>query len=284
MSTLNKYLATFNWLTLNELYNKDHLLVNSALAYQDSLVRYVVEANEQKNSKELPVGVLHFYSTQEPSIYLGAKDTRLKRFEQATEYLKDNHYRLAQRPHGGLAVISDPGISNVSLVTDTNYFSLSIDEGFQMMVDLVSVLFERHGLKVESYEIEDSYCPGKYDIVVNNLKIGGIAQRRFKSGVAIAAYLSINGNQAERGNLIQIFYRIGEADSSYPDVNPDSMTTVSDLMNRDIQVSDFENEVLNYFKAHTSLAPLYYEDPQLQLIYQDMLEKQYQRSYKFNLS
>ena len=139
-------------------------------------------------------------------------------------------------------------------------------------------------MKVESYEIEDSYCPGKYDIVVNNLKIGGIAQRRFKSGVAIAAYLSINGNQAERGNLIQIFYRIGEADSSYPDVNPDSMTTVSDLMNRDVQVSDFENEVLNYFKAHTSLAPLYYEDPQLQLIYQDMLEKQCQRSYKFNLS
>ena len=39
MTQLNDFLATFQWQTLNEANNPDDQDVNSALAYQDALVR-----------------------------------------------------------------------------------------------------------------------------------------------------------------------------------------------------------------------------------------------------
>ncbi|EKB58997.1 biotin/lipoate A/B protein ligase family protein [Falseniella ignava] len=281
MTQLNDFLATFQWQTLNEANNPDDQDVNSALAYQDALVRYIVQQNQTQHDK--PYGVLHFYSTKIDSIYLGAKDTRVERFNQGIAYLKDNDYRIAVRPHGGLCVISDPGICNVSFVVDSDYFALSIDEGYQLMVDLIETLLNPYHLQVESYEIVDSYCPGSYDIVVNGLKLGGIAQRRFKSGVAIAAYLSIEGNQEERSRLVQTFYRISEADPTYPLVNPASMTTLSQLLDQPITVEQFEQMIMTYFESHTEIQPLSYQDSTLDSIYQEMLLKQHQRSSKYQL-
>ena len=166
---------------------------------------------------------------------------------------------------------------------DSDYFALSIDEGYQLMVDLIETLLNPYHLQVESYEIVDSYCPGSYDIVVNGLKLGGIAQRRFKSGVAIAAYLSIEGNQEERSRLVQTFYRISEADSTYPLVNPASMTTLSQLLDQPITVEQFEQMIMTYFESHTEIQPLSYQDHTLDSIYQEMLLKQHQRSSKYQL-
>lgn len=55
-------------------------------------------------------------------------------------------------------------------------------------------------LTIEAREISDSYCPGTYDFSVNGQKIAGTAQRRIKDGIAIMMYLSVNGDQIQRGN------------------------------------------------------------------------------------
>lgn len=47
-------------------------------------------------------------------------------------------------------------------------------------------------------------------------------------------YLSVNGDQQKRGELLRDFYKISLKDKEtrwhYPDVNPDSMANLSDLL------------------------------------------------------
>lgn len=279
MTDLDNYLSTFQWLYFHEKENPDRENPHSALAYQDTFVRWILELNQNKGD-EKPFGVFHFYPSDYAMVYLGAKDTRLPRIQRGIEYLEDRDHRTVVRPHGGLAVINDPGILNVALVSDTDYFPLSIDEGYEQMVALIQASLESYGIDVVSYEIEDSYCPGKYDVVVDGRKIGGIAQRRFKSGVATAAYLSVNGNQERRGELIQSFYRIGDANDDYPTVNPESMTTISEIIGENITVAQYENMLIEIMESKSVLHPGNYQDQSLVEQYDTVLNKTYRRTNK----
>lgn len=279
MTNLSEYLSTNQWLYFHEKDNPDSNDPNSALAYQDTFVRWILDLNTHAQK---PYGVFHFYPSNYAAVLLGAKDTRLANLRQGVQFLKDHNHQVVVRPHGGLAVISDPGVLNVALVSDTDHFPLSIDEGYEQMVALIQESLATFQLKVESYEVVDSYCPGKFDLVINGKKIGGVAQRRFKSGVAIAAYLSVNGYQHSRGELIQTFYRLSEATDDFPMVNPESMTTISDLMGQELSLTEYENILVQILEKYSVLHAGNYQDASLVENYQKVLEKTLKRTQKIN--
>lgn len=277
MLSNQEYLSSQHWLVFSEEDNPEKGNPNSALSYQDSFIRWIPALNDEADK---PYGVLHFYPFDYPTILLGAKDTRLQELANANKYLVDLGYTLVQRPHGGLAVVNDPGVINFGIGSDNRHFDLSIDSAYEHMVSLVAKSLEPFGVKVESYEIPDSYCPGKFDLVVNGQKIGGIAQRRFKSGVTTAAYLSVNGDQNARAELIQAYYRIGEAGEDYPLVNPRSMTTIEAVIGKEISVSEYQALLLSTMEEVTTLEKGSYQDPALEELYSKALVKTTARSEK----
>lgn len=277
MLSNQEYISSQQWLVFSEQDNPSKRDPNSALSYQDSFIRWVPALNDDARK---PYGVVHFYPFDYPTILLGAKDTRLPELGNANNYLVDLGYTLVQRPHGGLAVVNDPGVINFGLVSDNRHFDLSIDHAYEQMVALVAQSLEPFGVNVESYEIPDSYCPGKYDLVVNGQKIGGIAQRRFKSGVTTAAYLSVNGDQQARAELIQAYYRTGEAGSDYPLINPNSMTTIEAVIGEPIQVASYQKLLISTMEKYGSLTQGDYEDPALKALYEKAFDKTTARSEK----
>lgn len=94
---------------------------------------------------------------------------------------------------------------------------------------------------IEAKEIEDSYCPGSYDLSIQGKKFAGISQRRMAKGVAVQIYLAIDGDQTTRSELIRDFYTIsGKAKQTkytFPDVNPNVMGSLSDLMKNNISLN-----------------------------------------------
>ena len=38
---------------------------------------------------------------------------------------------------------------------------------------------------IEHFEVETSYCPGKFDLSINGKKFAGLAQSRIKNGIAL---------------------------------------------------------------------------------------------------
>ena len=167
---------------------------------------------------------------------------------------------------------------NIGIASDNDRFSLSIDEAFEQMTQLIQLAVDPEGLSIESYEVVDSYCPGSYDIVINGKKVGGIAQRRFKTGLTTAAYLGVNGDQGARGEAIREFYRIGDGDDSYPTVNPDSMTTLSALTGQDLTVDDIIQRINSIVDDYSTWEVLPFDRSDLQEAYQPMLTKTQQKS------
>ena len=105
-----------------------------------------------------------------------------------------------------MGVVLDQGILNISLIfkgqTET-----TIDEAFTVMYLLISKMFEDEDVSIDTKEIEQSYCPGKFDLSINDKKFAGISQRRVRGGIAVQIYLCIEGSGSERALMMQQFYQ-----------------------------------------------------------------------------
>lgn len=275
------YLEQFKWLLthLGSGNNTNDGLV--ALTWQDTLLRYTGNHLHQHNFQKqhhTPFGIIHFYYLQHPTVLLGPRDMQLPRLKEGIQFLRQLGYAVHLRAHGGLAVISDPGVLNISLISDTTLFPLSIDEAYLQMVRWVQEALLPLNIFVTYEEVTQSYCPGKFDLVVNHKKIGGIAQRRFKNSVTTAAYLAVNGNQEQRCQTIRSFYSIAQANHNYPQVDANVMTTISNVSSSPISIATFEKNLLNVITSYTHLDSLDENEPDLHLLYHDLYPKTLQRN------
>ena len=226
--------------TSNTAFGVDPL---SHFAMGDALIRLVGNA-------EAPAA-LHFWP-MEKLVILGMMDTRLPHLEDGLRYLRNVPTDIVVRNAGGLAVVADEGILNFSLVLpETEKAKLTIHDGYVLMKELVEQTFSDSEQVIEAFEISDSYCPGDFDLSINGKKFAGIAQRRFKNGVAIMIYMSVTGNQQQRGEMIRRFYEESlqgeETRWHFPAVDPASMANLAELLDKPLTVADVKERILSVF-------------------------------------
>lgn len=213
----------------------------SPFALTDALIK---EAGEKKQP------LLHFWTTS-PYVILGMMDTKLPFLNDALRIFSSYGYPYLVRNSGGLAVVSDDGILNFSLIFPEGETRLSINEGYERMHQIIQAAFASFNITIDAYEIPDSYCPGDYDLSINGKKIAGIAQRRLKGGIAIMIYLSVSGDQHQRAQMIRTFYDIGlkqkETKWDFPTVHPDSMTTLEMALNQSFTIEEVKKRIENVF-------------------------------------
>lgn len=237
---MTQYLENQTYLiydTSSSTYAGDPL---SHFALDDALLRLI----NQDGSRP----ILHFWPINS-LVILGMMDTKLPYLEAGLHYLQDEGWPILVRPAGGLAVVADPGVLNFSFILpEPEAGKLSIDDGYEVMLAFIRRLFAPFGKEIVAQEIADSYCPGDYDLSIDGRKFAGIAQRRFKRGIGVMIYLSVEGDQERRGQLIRTFYERGrqgeETRWHYPEVNPASMANLSDLLGLSLTVSQLKEMIL----------------------------------------
>lgn len=174
------------------------------------------------------------------SVVLGIQDQRLPHVQKGMDLLIKRGYTPIVRNSGGLAVVLDPGVLNISIVLSEKEERIDINTGYDIMVELIKKLFPKVADDIEAYEIVGSYCPGSYDLSIGGKKFAGISQRRLRQGVAVQIYLCLDGSGADRASLIRDFYETGlqgePTKFTYPDVHPEVMASLSELMNEPITV------------------------------------------------
>ena len=174
------------------------------------------------------------------SVVLGIQDHRLPYIQEGMELLTERGYVPIVRNSGGLAVVLDKGVLNVSIILSEQQEKMSINAGYDVMVEFIRHIFPEIAERIEAYEIVGSYCPGSYDLSVGGKKFAGISQRRIRQGIAVQIYLCIEGSGSERAALIRDFYEEslrGEVTKFvYPTVNPDVMASLSELTGVELTV------------------------------------------------
>ncbi|WP_046174623.1 lipoate--protein ligase family protein [Domibacillus indicus] len=172
------------------------------------------------------------------TVVLGIQDTKLPYLKDGVKVLEDAGYRVIVRNSGGLAVLLDEGVLNLSLIMPDTEKGIDIDRGYEAMYALIRHMFPQ--ARIDAYEIVGSYCPGSYDLSIGGKKFAGISQRRLKKGVAVQIYLCVNGSGAERAAEIRAFYEAAKQDTEtkwvYPDIKPDVMASLTELTGEPLTV------------------------------------------------
>src|SRR5699024_11856009 len=106
-------------------YKKDKAFAHFALT--DALITFA-GTNDQP--------ILHFWQTP-PLVILGMMDTKITHFNEALSVIEDSDHDYIIRNSGGLAVIGDPGVLNVSLIYSSKTNRIAIDTGYQFMLDFI---------------------------------------------------------------------------------------------------------------------------------------------------
>ncbi|HWJ77061.1 MAG TPA: lipoate--protein ligase family protein [Niallia sp.] len=188
------------------------------------------------------------------TIVLGIQDTRLPYLQNGLNYLKEQGYQYIVRNSGGLAVVLDEGVLNISLILPEKDKKIDINSGYDTMWDLIKDMFKEYGKTIEAKEIVGSYCPGSYDLSIEDKKFAGISQRRLRNGVAVQIYLCVNGSGEERAEIIRQFYEHslqGESTKfEYPVITPDVMASLSELLEVPITVDQVMSKLLFALKEH----------------------------------
>lgn len=180
------------------------------------------------------------------TIVLGIQDGRLPALREGIEFLKAGGWNVIVRNSGGLAVVLDEGIYNLSLILHEKENSLSIEKGFETMVAFLRTLLAPYGIHFETGEIVGSYCPGRYDLSVNGKKFAGISQRRIRGGVATQVYVCTSGSGSERARVIEHFYKRASDNepNCCPPIYPETMASLAEISSQHIAHSELNRRLI----------------------------------------
>lgn len=217
------------------------------------------------------------------TVVLGIQDSRLPFLEKGIDYLNEMGQSVIIRNSGGLAVVLDKGVLNISLVFTEEQRKIEIDRGYETMVTLIRDMFKEYDQNIEAKEIVGSYCPGSYDLSINGKKFAGISQRRIRKGVAVQIYLCINGSGSKRAEMIKHFYEIAKNDVEtkfqYPTIQPNVMASLSELLGVELSVQEVIQKLLQSLHEHSEqiyTKPLSEKESEMYQLYLKRMEERNQ--------
>lgn len=221
----------------------------------------------------------------EKTIVLGIQDTKLPFLQEGMRFLKEQGYEVIVRNSGGLAVVLDEGVLNLTLVFPEHRKGIDINRGYDAMWRLIQEMLADFPFRIEAGEIAGSYCPGSYDLSIHGKKFAGISQRRLKKGVAVQIYLCVNGSGSGRAELIRQFYEISQKDAetkaAYPRIVPEVMASLSELLGAPLNVQDVMLRFLRILQAKSKQIYNGTLTAEEMILFEGYLERICERNEKF---
>lgn len=274
MDLASKYFNDIDWRYID---HSSGLAPMQSFAFDDTFSESV--------GKDLSCNVVRTWIHQH-TVILGIHDSRLPFLQDGIRYLTEERgYNAIVRNSGGLGVVLDQGILNISLLFKGKH-DITIDEAFTVMYLLVSKMFEDEDVEIETHEIERSYCPGKFDLSINGRKFAGISQRRVRGGIAVQVYLCVEGDGSERADMMKSFYKRALKDAetkfTYPNIDPQCMASLESLLGKTITVQDVMFKLLYAIKdlgGQLNMEPITDDEWQR---YEGYFEKMIERNAKMN--
>ena len=192
------------------------------------------------------------------TVVLGIQDARLPHLSDGIRLLHERGFRPVVRNSGGLAVVLDADVLNLSLILPEKD-GIQIDSGYEAMTSLIQLMFQDVTTKIVPGEIVGSYCPGSFDLSIDGKKFAGISQRRVRGGVAVQIYLSVRKSGSERAALIRDFYAQaiqGKATRfTYPEIVPETMASLEELLGIPLTVDDVLRRAYTVLSGVSRLIP-----------------------------
>jgi octanoyl-[GcvH]:protein N-octanoyltransferase len=246
MTTYNHLLQQKQWRIIDQSSAGPHFHALQSFGTDDTLCEAVGNGESPSTARSW---------VHHQTIVLGIHDSKLPFLAKGLEYLEAQGYQYIVRNSGGLAVVLDEGVLNLTLIFQENERKIDINSGYDAMWQLVKEMFADFPFEIEAKEIIGSYCPGSYDLSIDGKKFAGISQRRLRNGVAVQIYLCVNGSGSERAALIGDFYSIAKGNEqtkfTYPEIDPTVMASLTELLGVGLSIQDVMLRFLTTLKNNS---------------------------------
>ncbi|MEF2074677.1 lipoyl protein ligase domain-containing protein [Consotaella aegiceratis] len=144
------------------------------------------------------------------ALIVGRLDTRLPRFAQATETLRQEGWPVLIRRSGGAACPVSPGTLQVALARTVRP-GMTTEALYMELVDRLNDGLAAFGLRATTGIQPEAFCPGRFDMSLGGRKVGGLSQHwrqrggRFDATTAVTLVVDEDRNELARIN--NLFYR-----------------------------------------------------------------------------
>ncbi|MGJ9384006.1 lipoate--protein ligase family protein [Salipaludibacillus sp. CF4.18] len=274
MENIQPLLTRKNWLVLDQSVSGLAMNPMYSFAMDDTLCRRISEMPE--------TGIARTW-VHNKTIVLGIQDSRLPFINEGITFLKNQGYEVIVRNSGGLAVVLDPEVFNLSLIFKEDR-ELTINRGYDLMVAFTRALLYEVADEILDGEIKESYCPGRYDLSIGGRKFAGISQRRLRGGVAVQIYLAVSGSGFDRAALIREFYDRSVQDTTtnfdYPKIEPAKMASLEELSSAQYSIESITHRMLLQLKDLSSHLAMYELDEKGWQLYEENIARMLKRNEK----
>lgn len=180
---------------------------------------------------------------QQPYALLGPKDSRLPELEQGLAVLQAADLPVYERIAGGTAVILDDGCVSFAVARPCRDLT-TIHRNFHELSAGVIEAVKQLGAAATFGAAPGSFCEGGYDLVVDGIKIAGIAQALRRGFALVSGMLLVNQDPVPITDVLNKFYT---AAGEPANLIPDNVINLSQLLGRHVTNEEVETALYNGF-------------------------------------
>jgi lipoate-protein ligase A len=177
------------------------------------------------------------------TVALTSRDFSTPGYEVAMAQAENLGFTPVIRSPGGRAVAYHEESLVLDVIShDPNPHQL-INNRFQAMGEVFVETFDRLGISAKLGQVPREFCPGKYSVISENVKLVGTAQRIARGGWLIGASVIVRNAAPVREVLGQV-YRALELD-----MDPKTIGALNEI-NSSISVDDLTTSLITTLKDH----------------------------------
>lgn len=198
-------------------------------------------------SGESPPTVL--FRHQQPYVLLGPDDRRLPRLADGLAFWRDRGLPVYERISGGSAVVLDGHCLSFAVARPCRDLTM-LHRNYREMAGGIVRGLQLLGLPAEFGPAPGSFCEGPYDIVVDGVKIAGVAQAIRRGFALVSGMVLLDQDPAAVTDLLNAFYRFSGVDKN---LRADAVTNVARLLGRPVSAAEVEAALKAGFQEQAEL-------------------------------
>lgn len=155
--------------------------------------------------------------SSEPALVVSTRDTRLPGYAEAAAWVARTYdMPVVVRATGGTAVVQGPDVLTLSLAFEPE--GQDLNAAYDSLRAVSAAALSTFTVEPVLAAVDDAYCDGAHNIVVDGRKLAGTAQRRRRGtrpAVLVHAALSVFDDLGRTNDIINGFYAAAGAPTAY---------------------------------------------------------------------
>lgn len=178
-----------------------------------------------------------------PYVLLGPDDRRLPQLADGLAFCRDLALPVYERISGGSAVFLDEHCLSFAVVRPCRDFTM-LHRNYRELAGGVLAGLAHLGLQAEFGPAPGSFCEGPYDVVVDGIKIAGVAQAIRRGFALVSGMVLVDQDPVETTQLLNRFYRTAGVDKN---LRPGAVTNLVQLLGRPVTMGEVESALKTGF-------------------------------------